>query len=86
MQAFVKGRIGFLMARLMLGLVEAGYIPSSIYTLSTWYTKKEISKRTALLFFGMFGGNAISPLLASGILKLDGVRGIRGWKWLFLRM
>ncbi len=33
----------------------------------------------------MFGGNALSPLLASGILKLDGKQGIKGWQWLFLR-
>lgn len=39
----------------------------------------------AIFFFGMFGGNAISPVLASGILKLDGRRGMHGWQWLFLR-
>lgn len=32
----------------------------------------------------MFGGNALSPILASGILKLDGKQGITGWKWIFL--
>lgn len=38
-----------------------------------------------MLFFGMFGGNAISPLLASGILKLDNALGLKGCQWLFLR-
>ncbi|OAQ67293.1 inner membrane transport protein yfaV [Pochonia chlamydosporia 170] len=84
MQVFVRNRIGFLLVRLILGLAEAGYIPGAIYTLSTWYQKRELAKRVAILFFGMFGGNAISPLLASGILKLDHVRGLRGWQWLFL--
>lgn len=32
----------------------------------------------------MFSGNALSPILASGILKLEGERGLRGWQWLFL--
>ncbi|KAJ4207465.1 hypothetical protein NW767_002715 [Fusarium falciforme] len=86
MQVFVKNRAGFLAARLMLGLAEAGYIPGAVYTLSTWYTKRELAKRVSVLFFGMFGGNAISPILASGILKLDNARGIRGWQWLFLRV
>lgn len=85
MQVFVKNRGGFLAARLMLGFAEAGYIPGAVYTLSTWYTKRELSKRVSVFFFGMFGGNAISPILASGILKLDNARGIRGWQWLFLR-
>lgn len=86
MQVFVKNRGGFLAARLMLGFAEAGYIPGAVYTLSTWYTKRELAKRVSVLFFGMFGGNAISPILASGILKLDNARGLKGWQWLFLRM
>lgn len=85
MQLFLKNRAGFLASRFALGLAESGYIPGAAYTLSTWYVKKELSKRTAVLFFGMFGGNAISPLLASGILKLGGRGGLKGWQWLFMR-
>jgi MFS family permease len=83
LQVFVKDKTSFLVSRTFLGLCEAGYIPGGIYTLSTWYTKRELAKRVAVFFFGMFGGNAISPLLASGILKLGGRGGIRGWQWLF---
>ncbi|KAF2847080.1 alternative sulfate transporter-like protein [Plenodomus tracheiphilus IPT5] len=84
LQVFVKNKTGFLVSRSFLGLCEAGYIPGGIYTLSTWYTKRELAKRVAVFFFGMFGGNAISPLLASGILKLRGHGGLKGWQWLFL--
>jgi MFS family permease len=85
LQVFLQNRAGFLAARVILGFCESGYIPGAIYTLSTWYTKPELAKRVAVLFFGMFGANAISPVLASGILKLDHVRGLHGWQWLFLR-
>lgn len=85
LQVFVRNKTGFLLARAFLGLCEAGYIPGGIYTLSMWYTRRELAKRVAVFFFGMFGGNAISPLLASGILKLRGRGGMRGWQWLFLR-
>ncbi|KAG7286293.1 hypothetical protein NEMBOFW57_008601 [Staphylotrichum longicolle] len=84
LQVFVRNRAGFLAARVMLGFCESGYIPGAIYTLSTWYTKSELAKRVAILFFGMFGANAISPVLATGILKMDHLRGLRGWQWLFL--
>lgn len=84
LQVFVENRAGFLAVRCILGLAEAGYIPGGAYTLSTWYTKKQLARRVAIFFFGMFGGNAISPLLASGILKLDGVHGLRGWQYIFL--
>jgi MFS family permease len=84
MQIFVTNRRGFLAMRAFLGLAEAGYIPGAIYTLSTWYRRRELARRVAILFFGMFGGNALSPLLASGILKLDTQRGLKGWQWIFL--
>jgi MFS family permease len=83
MQVLVKNRAGFLAVRAILGLAEAGYIPGGTYTLSRWYRRHEIGRRTAIFFFGMFAGNALSPLLASGILKLDG-HGLRGWQYLFM--
>lgn len=67
MQIFLKNRTGFLISRLILGLAEAGHIPGAVYTLSMWYKKRELAKRVADFFFGMFGGNAISPILASEI-------------------
>lgn len=69
---------------MLLGLAEAGYIPGSIYTLSTWYTPQELGRRVAILFFGMFGGNAISPLLGAGILQLHERSGLTGWQYIFL--
>lgn len=84
MQTFVRNRTGFLVSRAMLGLAESGYTPGAMYILSLWYKRRELAKRVSIFFFGMFGGNAISPLLATGILKLDGSRGMAGWQWLFL--
>lgn len=84
LQVLVRDRNGYLVIRSLLGLTEAGYIPGSIYTLSTWYRKRELGTRLAFFFFGMFGGNALSPILASGILQMDGVGDLAGWQWLFL--
>ncbi|CAI7597169.1 unnamed protein product [Penicillium glandicola] len=84
LQIFVRNKLGFLLTRSFLGLAEAGYIPGSMYTLSTWYTKQELTKRIAIFFFGMFGGTAISPLLGAALLKLDGKYGLFGWQWIFL--
>lgn len=84
LQIFIRNRTGFLLTRALLGLAEAGYIPGAMFTLSTWYTREEITKRIAIFFFGMFGGTAVSPLLGAGLLRLDGKRGISGWQWIFL--
>jgi sugar phosphate permease len=84
LQVFVRDRTGFLVVRSLLGLAEAGYIPGSIYTLSTWYRKRELGTRVAIFFFGMFRSNALSPILASGFLHLDGAQGLTGWQWIFI--
>ncbi|OQE35197.1 hypothetical protein PENCOP_c014G01680 [Penicillium coprophilum] len=84
LQIFVRNKLGFLLTRTCLGLAEAGYIPGAMYTLSTWYTKEELTKRIAIFFFGMFGGTAVSPLLGAALLKLDGKHGLFGWQWIFL--
>ena len=44
----------------------------------------EKAKRIAIFFFAIFSGTAFSPLLASAILKLDGIGGICGWRWIFM--
>jgi len=31
--------------RVVLGVLEAGYFPSCVYLLSTWYTRFEVHKR-----------------------------------------
>ncbi|PLN76991.1 MFS general substrate transporter [Aspergillus taichungensis] len=84
LQVFVRDRTGFLITRAVLGLAEAGYIPAAMYTLSTWYSREQITTRIAVFFFGMFGGTAVSPLLGAALLKLDGRGGLAGWQWLFL--
>ncbi|KAJ5659423.1 hypothetical protein N7507_005874 [Penicillium longicatenatum] len=84
LQIFIRNKTGFLLTRALLGLAEAGYIPGAMFTLSTWYTREEITKRIAIFFFGMFGGTAVSPLLGAGLLRLDGRGGISGWQWIFL--
>ncbi|KAI7788088.1 hypothetical protein LA080_013395 [Diaporthe eres] len=84
LQVFVRNRTGFLVVRSFLWLAESAYIPGAVYTLPTWYRQKELAKRVAIFFFGMFSGTALSPILASGIIQLDGRRGLSGWQWIFL--
>ncbi|KAJ7572896.1 major facilitator superfamily domain-containing protein [Mycena floridula] len=70
--------------RLFVGLPEAAFYPGAVYLLSRWYTKKELGFRAAILFGGLLISNAFGVLIAAGILSdMDGVRGIRAWRWLF---
>lgn len=56
-----------------------------MYLISSWYTHKELSPRTALFYSSFILATAFLGLIAAGIFAgLDGARGIAGWKWLFI--
>lgn len=71
--------------RVIIGCVEAGFAPGVLLVLSSWYKRTEQSKRfgvyiSAAILSGAFGG-----ILAAVIVdNLEGVHGIRGWRWLFI--
>lgn len=50
-QAWQTKQASYLVTRFLLGVTEAGYIPGGLWTLSTWYTKKETAKRVLIFFF-----------------------------------
>ncbi|KAF5348567.1 hypothetical protein D9756_009620 [Leucocoprinus leucothites] len=75
---------GILACRFFIGLPEAAFYPGAMYLLSRWYTKKELSFRSAVLYAGLLLSNAFGALIAAGILSgMEGKRGIRAWRWLF---
>lgn len=76
---------GLLACRFILGFVEAAYFPGCLYYLSAWYTRKELVLRTAILYSGSLFSGAFSGLISAGITEnMDGTRGLRAWRWLFI--
>ncbi|KAG8158410.1 hypothetical protein KVR01_011532 [Diaporthe batatas] len=76
---------GLLTVRFFLGFVEAAYFPGCLYYLSCWYTRKELGFRTSVLYSGALISGAFSGLISAGITgNMDGLRGFRAWKWLFI--
>ena len=76
---------GLIAIRFFLGFVEAAYFPGCLFFLSSWYTRKELGFRTALLYSGSLLSGAFSGLISAGITNgLDGARGMRAWRWLFI--
>ncbi|KAI8099365.1 major facilitator superfamily domain-containing protein [Halteromyces radiatus] len=71
--------------RFCLGLAEAGFYPGIVFLLGTWYTKRELGKRMALLNLCGALGTGMSGLVQAVMLKtMDGVWGLSGWRWMFL--
>jgi predicted MFS family arabinose efflux permease len=85
-QAFQNSYGSFIATRFLLGITESGFIPGGLWTLSTWYTRRESAKRIMFFYFGNQFGQASSKLLAYGILHMRGVGDKAGWFWLFALM
>jgi MFS family permease len=76
---------GLLIARFMLGVIEAPFYPGAVYFLSCWYTKKELGIRMAFLICGLLLSNAFAGLISAGILSgMTNVGNLAAWRWLFL--
>ncbi|KAL9488262.1 hypothetical protein ACSS6W_000539 [Trichoderma asperelloides] len=84
LMGLVQNFRGLLIARLFLGVTEAGLFPGVAYYLTMWYCRHEIQLRQALFFSAASIAGAFSGLLAFGISKMDGVGGLAGWRWIFI--
>lgn len=83
--ALSKDFTGLLLTRFFLGVTEAPYYPGAVYLLSTFYTRKEVATRIAILYTGNILATAFAGLIAAGIFHgLGDVGGITGWRWLFI--
>ncbi|KAJ9141733.1 MFS general substrate transporter [Pleurostoma richardsiae] len=83
-QNFITNYAGYLVTRILLGLCEAGFIPGSLYTMSTWYKKSETSLRVSIFFLGNLLASATTSLIGAGILSMGNRYGVAGWRWLFI--
>ncbi|OJJ53793.1 hypothetical protein ASPSYDRAFT_186884 [Aspergillus sydowii CBS 593.65] len=70
--------------RLILGIFEAGYFPGCVYLLSTWYTRFEVARRYSVFYLIGSFGSACSGIIAYGLMQMEGVEGLRGWRWIFI--
>lgn len=75
---------GMIAVRFFIGFVEAAFLPGALLILSKWYTKRELTKRNAILFCGNLISNAFSALVGAAVLSnMEGVLGHRAWRWLY---
>ncbi|RYP59080.1 hypothetical protein DL771_011002 [Monosporascus sp. 5C6A] len=70
--------------RVLIGVFEAGYFPGAVYLLSTWYTRYDMQKRY-MAFYGVgCVASALGGIMAYGLSQMDGLAGLRGWRWIFI--
>ncbi|EJD46520.1 MFS general substrate transporter [Auricularia subglabra TFB-10046 SS5] len=84
LQGLVKSYSGLLAARFFLGFCEGGLLPGVTLYISSFYPRRILQLRLAVLFTATSLAGAFSGLLATGILHMDGVGGLAGWAWIFI--
>jgi len=84
LMGLVQSYHGLLVARLFLGVTEAGLYPGVAYYLTMWYCTEELALRQGLFFSAASVAGAFSGLLAYGIGNMNGVGGYAGWRWIFI--
>lgn len=64
--------------------MEAGLFPGLITYLTLFYSSHQIALRTGYLFSSAAIAGAFGGLLAYGIGYMDGISGLRGWRWIMI--
>ena len=70
--------------RVLLGVLEAGFFPGCAYLLSCWYPRDDLHKRNAVFYLIGSMASGFSGILAYGIMQMDGLADLRGWRWIFI--
>lgn len=71
--------------RFFLGLLEASTFVGTHYILGSWYTERELGKRSGIFTASGLAGTMIGGFIQTGIhSRLHGSSGLSGWRWLFI--
>ncbi|PNS20507.1 hypothetical protein CAC42_5957 [Sphaceloma murrayae] len=81
---FVQNFAGLLVTRILLGFFEGCLFPAMTLLLCNWYKREELATRISFLFIASALSGAFGGLIAYGVLRMDGVAGYPGWRWLYI--
>lgn len=83
--AFVQTPQQLYVARLLLGVVEAGFFPSVLYYLATWFPKQHLGRAISRVYsaniFSLIVGAPVSALLIDHFHEASG---FSGWRWMMM--
>lgn len=78
LHAFATGTLGFIFARIFLGITEAGNFPAAIKATAEWFPQKERALATGIFNSGSNIGSILVPLTVPFIAITW------GWQWAFI--
>jgi ACS family tartrate transporter-like MFS transporter len=81
---FVTGTVSFFVARVLLGIAEAGFFPGIVLYLTYWIPASDRARCGALFMMAAPAAFIIGAPVSEALLRLDGTLGLAGWQWLFV--
>jgi ACS family tartrate transporter-like MFS transporter len=81
---FITDVWSFYIARVVLGIAEAGFFPGMVLYLTYWIPAAERARTNALFMTAAPVSVIVGAPLSEALLRLDGRLGLEGWQWLFL--
>ena len=82
--AFCTGPWSFMTVRFLLGLAEAGLFPGIVLFLTYWFPDRHRARVMAGFALALPLAVAVGAPLSTGIMELNGVWGLAGWKWMYI--
>jgi MFS transporter, ACS family, tartrate transporter len=82
--ALVTGPTSFLIIRFLLGVAEAVFFPGMILYFTYWYPAGYRGRVISTLFIAQPVANALASIVSGAVLGMDGILGLKGWRWVFI--
>jgi ACS family tartrate transporter-like MFS transporter len=74
----------FYLLRFLLGAAEAGFFPGIVLYFTFWFPKHLKARTMARFMAATAVAGVVGAPLSNLLLRLNGVAGVAGWKWLFV--
>lgn len=82
--ALAAGETSLYLLRLLVGIAEAGFVPGVLLYLTFWFPHAYRARANALFMVAQPVSIAFGSILSGYLLRMDGILGLAGWRWLFI--
>ena len=81
---FASGETSLYLNRLLVGIAEAGFVPGVLLYLTYWFPHSYRARANGFFMVAQPFTIAFGSLVSGYILKMGGMFGLAGWRWLFI--
>lgn len=82
---FIQDTTQFYIARVLLGVAEAGFYPGLVFFLGQWFPQKRLAQALSMMVIaGPAASIFVGPLSGWILAAFANTGGLAGWRWLFI--